>query len=102
MFCLFRAHEKVTIYRSTAAAAVTPSRAVFLATIEAAVSEVLDAYGIDPWAVKCCASIDLKRDESGLLAFCREPVRPNGHILIISRANAHHCQLPHTVLHFLW
>ena len=31
MFCLFRAHEKVTIYRSTAAAAVTPSRAVFLA-----------------------------------------------------------------------
>ena len=47
-------------------------RGTSAAAIEAAVSEVLDAHGIDPWSVKCCASIDLKRDEPGLLDFCRE------------------------------
>ena len=42
------------------------------AAIEAVVSDVLEEHGIDPCAVKCCASIDLKKDEPGLLAFCRQ------------------------------
>lgn len=38
--------------------------------IEAAVQSVLNEYQIDERAVKCAASIDLKADEQGLLAFC--------------------------------
>lgn len=38
--------------------------------IQAAVDGVLAAQGIHPRAVKCAASIDLKRDETGLLEFC--------------------------------
>lgn len=38
--------------------------------IESAVQSVLDAGGIDPRAVKCAASIDLKADEPGLAEFC--------------------------------
>lgn len=37
-----------------------------------AVSQVLDENGIDPRAVRCASSIDLKRDEAGLLEYCRE------------------------------
>lgn len=40
--------------------------------IEAAVSSVLEDWEICPQAVKCVCSIDLKRDEPGLLDFCRE------------------------------
>lgn len=40
--------------------------------IEAAVSSVLEDWDICPQAVKCVCSIDLKRDEPGLLDFCRE------------------------------
>lgn len=40
-------------------------------TIEAVVSHVLEAGGVCPQAVKCVCSIDLKREEAGLLAFCR-------------------------------
>lgn len=35
------------------------------------VDQVLEEAGIHPAAVRCAASIDLKRDEPGLLAFCR-------------------------------
>ncbi len=35
-----------------------------------AVDAVLREHSIDPLAVKCAASIDLKKDEEGLLAFC--------------------------------
>ena len=42
------------------------------AAIKAVVSDMLEEHKIDSNAVKCCASIDLKRDEPGLLAFCRE------------------------------
>ncbi len=35
-----------------------------------AVDTVLREHAIDPLAVKCAASIDLKKDEEGLLAFC--------------------------------
>ncbi|MBR4702247.1 MAG: cobalamin biosynthesis protein [Oscillospiraceae bacterium] len=35
-----------------------------------AVDTVLREHNIDPLAVKCAASIDLKKDEEGLLAFC--------------------------------
>ncbi len=40
--------------------------------VAAAVRSALEENGIHPAAVKGCASIDLKRDEPGLLAFCRE------------------------------
>ena len=43
----------------------TPEEAV-----RAAVEGTLEARGIDPAAVKCAASIDLKKDEAGLLAYC--------------------------------
>lgn len=35
-----------------------------------AVEAVLEENGIHPAAIKCAASIDLKQDEAGLLAFC--------------------------------
>ena len=41
-------------------------------TIREAVDEVLKAHNIDRRAVKCAASIDLKAEESGLIAFCQE------------------------------
>ena len=47
-------------------------------TIRAAVGAALAEHGIDRRAVKCAASIDLKAEEEGLLACCREeglPVR---------------------------
>ena len=44
--------------------------------IREAVNAVLDREGIDPRAVKCAASIDLKREEEGLLAFCGERKLP--------------------------
>ena len=37
-----------------------------------AVEKVLKDQNIDPLAVKCAASIDLKKDEEGLLAFCEK------------------------------
>lgn len=40
--------------------------------VAAAVWETLEEYGVHPKAVKCAASIDLKKDEPGLLAFARE------------------------------
>ena len=40
--------------------------------IREAVSSVLEDWDICPQAVKCVCSIDLKRDEPGLLDFCRE------------------------------
>ena len=40
--------------------------------IREAVSSVLEDGDICPQAVKCVCSIDLKRDEPGLLDFCRE------------------------------
>ncbi|MBO4885109.1 MAG: cobalamin biosynthesis protein, partial [Clostridia bacterium] len=39
-------------------------------TIRAAVEGALAAAGVDPAAIRCAASIDLKKDEAGLLAFC--------------------------------
>lgn len=45
----------------------TPAEAV-----QAAVDGVLEARNIHPRAVKCAASIDLKRDEAGLLEFCAQ------------------------------
>ena len=44
--------------------------------IREAVSSVLEAHSVCPQAVKCVCSIDLKRDEPGLLAFCREQSWP--------------------------
>ena len=44
--------------------------------IRAAVNGVLEREGIDPRAIKCAASIDLKQDEEGLLAFCAERKLP--------------------------
>ena len=41
-------------------------------TIREAVDEVLKAHNIDRRAVKYAASIDLKAEEPGLLAFCQE------------------------------
>jgi len=40
--------------------------------LKTAVSEFFRRYRIHPAAVKCVASVDLKRDEPGLAAFCRE------------------------------
>jgi len=37
-----------------------------------AVRQVLEDNGIDPRAIRSAASIDLKRDEAGLLDYCRE------------------------------
>ena len=45
-------------------------------TIREAVDEVLKAHNIDRRAVKCAASIDLKAEESGLIAFCQERKLP--------------------------
>ena len=36
------------------------------------VDKILDKFGIHPEAVKCVATIDLKKNEAGLLDFCRE------------------------------
>ncbi len=38
--------------------------------VRTAVEETLAASDIDPAAIRCAASIDLKKDEAGLLAFC--------------------------------
>ena len=46
--------------------------------IRAAVEGTLEQAGIDPAAICCAASIDLKKDEAGLLAFCEHrgwPIR---------------------------
>ncbi len=40
--------------------------------IRQAVEQVMTGHKIHPKAVKCAASIDLKRDEEGLLAYCAE------------------------------
>lgn len=48
------------------------------AAVREAVDGILQAHSIDPCAVKCVASIDLKAQEQGLLDFCAErnwPVR---------------------------
>lgn len=42
------------------------------ASIAALVDEVLEQSGIHPAAVKAVATIELKKDEPGLLSFCRE------------------------------
>lgn len=41
-------------------------------TIREAVEQVLNEHAIHRKAIKCAASIDLKSDEAGLLAFCEE------------------------------
>lgn len=41
-------------------------------TVRTAVDQVLEENHIHPAAVKGCGSIDLKKDEQGLLAFCQE------------------------------
>ena len=47
-------------------------RGISKEAIEHAVNTVLSDNGIDPRAVVSAASIDLKKDEAGLLEFCRE------------------------------
>lgn len=47
-------------------------RGTAAADIRALVDETLKAYQIHPAAVKAVGSIDLKQDEPGLLAYCRE------------------------------
>ena len=44
--------------------------------ISGAVEAVLAEHSIDRKAIKCCASIDLKAQEAGLLDFCREAGLP--------------------------
>ena len=44
--------------------------------IEQAVTQVFEEQNLDFAAVKCAASIDLKANEQGLLAFCREKKIP--------------------------
>lgn len=44
--------------------------------VKNAVDTVLSDNGIEPLAVKCAASIDLKRDEAGLLEYCLEAGLP--------------------------
>lgn len=47
-------------------------------TIQNAVEQVFKENGLDFRAVQCAASIDLKKDEEGLLSFCKEqniPIR---------------------------
>lgn len=45
-------------------------------TIREAVDEVLLEHNIDQRAIKCAASIDLKAEEAGLLAYCQEEKLP--------------------------
>ncbi len=40
--------------------------------IGSALNRLLEKEKIDPRAIKACASIDLKKDETGLIAFCQE------------------------------
>lgn len=47
-------------------------RGTAAADIRALVDEALEAHQIHPAAVKAVGSIDLKQDEPGLLAYCRE------------------------------
>ncbi len=47
-------------------------RGVAAETVRRAVETVLEREGIDIRAVRCAASIDLKAEETGLLAFCEE------------------------------
>lgn len=47
-----------------------------MSVIQEAVDTVLKTNSIDPRAVKCAASIDLKSGEEGLLQFCREKKLP--------------------------
>ena len=51
-------------------------RGISKEAIENAVKTVLSVSGIDPRAVISAASIDLKKDEAGLLEFCREAGLP--------------------------
>lgn len=51
-------------------------RGISKEAIETAVKTVLSENGIDPRAVKCAASIDLKKDEAGLIEYCREKGLP--------------------------
>ena len=44
--------------------------------IRTAVEGTLAAVGIDPAAIRCAASIDLNKDEGGLLAFCEHKAWP--------------------------
>ena len=45
-------------------------RGTEIAALRSAVETVLEERHIDPRAVKCAASIDLKKDEPGLLGYC--------------------------------
>lgn len=45
-------------------------RGIGVDALRAAVEQVLEEHRIHPKAVKCAASIDLKRDEEGLLSYC--------------------------------
>lgn len=45
-------------------------RGIAVEAIRDAVNRVLEDHGIHPGAIKCAATIDLKRDEPGLLAYC--------------------------------
>ena len=47
-------------------------RGVSKTAVAAAVEAVLEENGIDPRAILCAASIDLKSDEAGLLEYCAE------------------------------
>jgi cobalt-precorrin 5A hydrolase len=47
-------------------------RGITAEAIKNAVDSVLSEYGIDPAAIKRAASIDIKKDEAGLLEYCRE------------------------------
>ncbi|MBR0136285.1 MAG: cobalt-precorrin 5A hydrolase [Clostridia bacterium] len=51
-------------------------RGIAREAVKNAVDTVLFNNGIDPLAVKCAASIDLKRDEAGLLEYCLEAGLP--------------------------
>lgn len=51
-------------------------RGTTMTSIKNAVDAVLFENGIDPRAVKSAASIDLKKDEAGLIDFCREEGLP--------------------------
>lgn len=44
--------------------------------IASAVMSVLEEHNLDIYAIRCAASIDLKADEAGLLAFCEEKKIP--------------------------
>lgn len=46
------------------------------AAIENAVAQVFEENHLDLQAVRCAASIDLKKDEEGLLSFCKEQTIP--------------------------